>query len=222
MPCARGGSSPRVRGTVRYSNLAEPYAGIIPACAGNRVSSLLRSFFFRDHPRVCGEQIRREKIDSLKKGSSPRVRGTVFPTLNFFKDEGIIPACAGNSLNHTLKHLSNGDHPRVCGEQFCLCCQFNYQWGSSPRVRGTGKQFQNQTKLIGIIPACAGNRPRYSSCGCHSGDHPRVCGEQKTLHLCNVLITGSSPRVRGTEYPTTGVGTVIGIIPACAGNSYRH
>ena len=71
----------------------------------------------------------------------------------------------------------------------------------------------------GIIPACAGNRPRYSSCGCHSGDHPRVCGEQKTLHLCNVLITGSSPRVRGTARAMPHRPIVSGIIPACAGNS---
>ena len=51
-------------------------------------------------------------------------------------------------------------------------------------------------------------------------DHPRVCGEQKAYHHTHLHMRGSSPRVRGTEVAERLVEEYIGIIPACAGNSY--
>ena len=72
------GSSPRVRGTGRCRLRAMMVQGIIPACAGNRdVPSVLRCVV-GDHPRVCGEQMASEYKGLTVKGSSPRVRGTVF------------------------------------------------------------------------------------------------------------------------------------------------
>ena len=50
----------------------------------------------------------------------------------------------------------------------------------------------------GIIPACAGNRMLSASGLTVSGDHPRVCGEQKLQSKLGVGRSGSSPRVRGT------------------------
>ena len=116
--------------------------------------------------------------------------------------DGIIPACAGNSL-HTLAWQTNTrDHPRVCGEQERSCLLFAMALGSSPRVRGTECMDDIDEVGQGIIPACAGNS-KSNTRSCYAlWDHPRVCGEQVSLSGSGKWTWGSSPRVRGTV-PTT-------------------
>ena len=50
-----GGSSPRMRGTLRAHARLLIFVGIIPAHAGNTHILLGRRFSSRDHPRACGE-----------------------------------------------------------------------------------------------------------------------------------------------------------------------
>ena len=73
-------------------------AGIIPACAGNTPSLSLLHVGFGDHPRVCGEHSYRLIVASVEQGSSPRVRGTLHHAERLSDLDGIIPACAGNTL----------------------------------------------------------------------------------------------------------------------------
>ena len=73
--------------------------------------------------------------------------------------------------------------------------------GSSPRVRGTHAVDFPRQRLLGIIPACAGNT------------HVPV---QEY-----VPAAGSSPRVRGTHRRIDRGRGRSGIIPACAGNTKR-
>ena len=91
------GSPPRVRGTVVVVELWPPEPGITPACAGNSRSRYHCERKPWDHPRVCGEQYPNKHEDTVKKGSPPRVRGTVISAMDGGKGEGITPACAGNS-----------------------------------------------------------------------------------------------------------------------------
>ena len=75
----RCGSSPRVRGTrVHVHGLAD-CGRFIPACAGNTCWRPSPSRFRAVHPRVCGEHKAAGVPDPLRIGSSPRVRGTLFP-----------------------------------------------------------------------------------------------------------------------------------------------
>ena len=53
----RGGSPPRVRGTVHIPFPPHPGLGITPACAGNRFIKNEKLESGWDHPRVCGEQL---------------------------------------------------------------------------------------------------------------------------------------------------------------------
>ena len=46
-----------------------------------------------------------------------------------------------------------------------------------------------------------------------------MCGEQRRGHVVEPHASGSSPRVRGTEYHGFDDYFLMGIIPACAGNS---
>ena len=51
------------------------------------------------HPRVCGENsLSRWKVQ-IQSGSSPRVRGKRLRELIEAFDAGLIPACAGKTLN---------------------------------------------------------------------------------------------------------------------------
>ena len=131
----------------------------------------------------------------------------------------IIPACAGNTPWKRRKCKYCGDHPRVCGEHLAAAGDLASLAGSSPRVRGTQQGARTRRGRRGIIPACAGNtRPTTGASG--SGrDHPRVCGEHTPDSPNHWFKAGSSPRVRGTHAVAREGYAVVGIIPACAGNT---
>ena len=213
------GSSPRVRGTLYFSAVGTSPAGIIPACAGNTSSSAGTLSYGEDHPRVCGEHYLRTLISSTSTGSSPRVRGTPSMRECGSVPAGIIPACAGNTLDLPSASCNAGDHPRVCGEHRRRQRQIGTHPGSSPRVRGTPYSWACSRIGVGIIPACAGNTADGVEAVLQSWDHPRVCGEHHCLSFSVVNGLGSSPRVRGTLPGASACLWSRGIIPACAGNT---
>ena len=53
----------------------------------------------RAHPRVCGENTKELMTSVQKEGSSPRVRGKPGLVLDVLAEPGLIPACAGKTLN---------------------------------------------------------------------------------------------------------------------------
>ena len=46
-------------------------------------------------------------------------------------------------------------------------------------MRGKGDEMTDDTKTIGIIPACAGKSELCGGVFGRAGDHPRVCGEKR-------------------------------------------
>ena len=148
------------------------------------------------------------------------MRGTLSCVLWNAAKVGIIPACAGNTLNWDLNIDIARDHPRVCGEHASLPPCRNTHRGSSPRVRGTLLVPGRRLVRRGIIPACAGNTPRSWGRQAATGDHPRVCGEHFYSIAVGTKVKGSSPRVRGTLDRVGAHDGGEGIIPACAGNTH--
>ena len=152
------GSPPRVRGTGCVPVIVALPVGITPACAGNRPRVLAKALASRDHPRVCGEQKNSAGKAAWLRGSPPRVRGTVaYWGCRNWKDR-ITPACAGNSYTTERRTHEQGDHPRVCGEQWPAYKAMYLCAGSPPRVRGTVLIFFPFPDDTRITPACAGNR----------------------------------------------------------------
>ena len=135
------GSSPRVRGTHDHGDAFERFGGIIPACAGNTSSSTAKSGKTGDHPRVCGEHAIKAAMNESSSGSSPRVRGTLYGRRVRRRPGGIIPACAGNTSAQLCADIARRDHPRVCGEHVRAALRGYRPPGSSPRVRGTPKEW---------------------------------------------------------------------------------
>ena len=154
------GSSPHVRGTLLPTLALSLALGIIPACAGNTSWRSTTVAHWRDHPRMCGEH----RMDCLghcvSLGSSPHVRGTLGALLTEFVEQGIIPACAGNTRRSTATNRGARDHPRMCGEHPSRFGRDAFGPGSSPHVRGTPEIHAPKPVCSGIIPACAGNTLR--------------------------------------------------------------
>ena len=92
-----GGSSPHVRGTLFKYRIRVLVDGIIPACAGNTCRLSNGYLIAWDHPRMCGEHPDASPSVKSTSGSSPHVRGTLRRHLQHHADNGIIPACAGNT-----------------------------------------------------------------------------------------------------------------------------
>jgi hypothetical protein len=115
-----------------------------------------------DHPRVCGEKVRRDAPAGGAVGSPPRMRGKAkeLPPRQCYL--GITPAYAGKSTRPFSSGHENGDHPRVCGEK-----QKTPPWGvekggSPPRMRGKGVQPRDKRVAVRITPAYAGKRLKRS------------------------------------------------------------
>ena len=126
------------------------------------------------------------------------MRGTFIVGMAGGKQDGIIPACAGNIDITITSYSFDRDHPRVCGEHlngFPFAVELT---GSSPRVRGTLASHTDAVLDTGIIPACAGNIERKHGRKHSPQDHPRVCGEHQRRDADGDTYWGSSPRVRGT------------------------
>ena len=131
----------------------------------------------RDHPRMYGEHYKHRGSITPNPGSSPHVRGALFWCSGVCPDSGIIPACAGSTVDHFVVGLERGDHPRMCGEHLPRIFTPPLRPGSSPHVRGAPDRLRPINPFLGIIPACAGSTGATTSVACLPRDHPRMCGE---------------------------------------------
>ena len=109
----------------------------------------------------------------------------------------------------------------MCGEH---CGEHSASFGvlgSSPHVRGAHGIHPQNLPTLGIIPACAGSTIAFTVVITAARDHPRMCGEHSSgrHELCNG--SGSSPHVRGARRFYSSRWQAMGIIPACAGSTYR-
>ena len=154
------GSSPHVRGALWFSEFFVYSDGIIPACAGSTSFLTNRRVLRWDHPRMCGEHLRLTRGRSSNRGSSPHVRGAQHCLRSIQPVSGIIPACAGSTCLPLVAARVWRDHPRMCGEHVTLALGIAGIMGSSPHVRGALRHGVHMTRLIGIIPACAGSTLR--------------------------------------------------------------
>ena len=110
------GSSPRMRGALEITCIELIEVGIIPAYAGSTRRNSTSCARRRDHPRVCGEHQGALRSGLRRQGSSPRMRGALYPLVGGVSRRRIIPAYAGSTDNFVSALRYPRDHPRVCGE----------------------------------------------------------------------------------------------------------
>ena len=94
--------------------------------------------------------------------------------------------------------------------------------GSSPLSRGIPSRLSEQSELLRIIPALAGNTGSGVAASLRYRDHPRSRGEYVAGPTCWGQWLGSSPLSRGIRGRVSSVLERPGIIPALAGNTPIH
>ena len=150
-------------------------------------------------------------------GPSPRVRGSRQGVRHGHLIVRTIPACAGEPSTSRSRSSARRDHPRVCGGAASVDISPPPKRGPSPRVRGSLRRARGVVQAPGTIPACAGE-PGKGSFGTYlARDHPRVCGGARKAATVLGLVSGPSPRVRGSRGRDRRPDPRRGTIPACAG-----
>ena len=219
-PCLRQfGSSPRVRGKQVLPVRRGLRLRIIPARAGQTKAHRTVSRNCSDHPRACGANGPPRPDSTPPNGSSPRVRGKhdIFSKGGFVGR--IIPARAGQTRRSSCRYESRPDHPRACGANLEFAVIGNKTIGSSPRVRGKRRNTRSIDCCGRIIPARAGQTASECCSRCRPPDHPRACGANLLALKAVLIVSGSSPRVRGKLAREPVLAYVDRIIPARAGQT---
>ena len=105
-----------MRGKLLYLIIQHAQARITPADAGKTSIGYGSSRVSEDHPRGCGENLKRGVPAERIEGSPPRMRGKPADkrTLDVFF--GITPADAGKTFLKVSVGTFVKDHPRGCGE----------------------------------------------------------------------------------------------------------
>ena len=213
------GSSPRSRGTHVVRVGSRLWIRFIPALAGNTnrgVGSRARGSV---HPRARGEHLVHVRFHHFRSGSSPRSRGTrCLPSIQATAIR-FIPALAGNTMQGETKMKSKTVHPRARGEHSVHQTRTAEDPGSSPRSRGTLPHTMSSTGTVWFIPALAGNTCFADTTNSTTPVHPRARGEHSGRQSRTSLLSGSSPRSRGTRNKQEPVLILQRFIPALAGNT---
>ena len=224
-PCSRlrRGLSPRVRGNRGGPAVGRHGHGLSPRGRGNPTSS-------------------RAPVKSRDVGLSPRVRGNLLSNPDSDSSKGSIPASAGEPSSRRTPSESRWVYPRECGGTRWASRRSLAIRGLSPRVRGNPSHTASTRRILGSIPASAGEpstpgrwppaHPVYPrECGGTVGDRlgdagpdglsPRVRGNL-SLHAFEHAVAGSIPRVRGNRARRRPSGGGRGSIPASAGEPTSH
>ena len=171
------------------------------------------------NPRGRGERGGLFQNSISRRGSSPRTRGTRRENCSVSSSRRFIPADAGNA--HRFRHRpgERSVHPRGRGERVAITAATTGAAGSSPRTRGTRPWRKTGLADVRFIPADAGNAACWFQKGTEMPVHPRGRGERCPGYVLAWVLSGSSPRTRGT----LGSGEVLSaetrFIPADAGNA---
>ena len=191
-----------MRGKPSFAAASPSVTRITPAGAGKTEYYAFPDEETGDHPRRCGEN----DAVGVARAFQP----------------GITPAGAGKTPMTNLCRSTRQDHPRRCGENYLRKAGRGCAEGSPPQVRGKLSPYSLDRTAIWITPAGAGKT--FTALGEYRDrqDHPRRCGENKTIRRRCRPLPGSPPQVRGKQPCQQGGVCRGGITPAGAGKTRRN
>ena len=105
------------------------------------------------------------------------------------------------------------------GEYRLVAAEKAVTQGSPPLARGILLNLRLRRSIRRITPACAGNTISKDFPQCLIQDHPRLRGEYCYLRRWRQGRQGSPPLARGIPSICSHLLILIGITPACAGNT---
>ena len=131
----------------------------------------------------------------------------------------LIPAHAGKTFTWSLLTKHGQAHPRACGENLTSEEKTRARQGSSPRMRGKRRRVRRVRLTGGLIPAHAGKTFARVMTRVRHWAHPRACGENLSTGEEDIILAGSSPRMRGKRPRELVEIPPRGLIPAHAGKT---
>ena len=147
-----------MRGKAPFCRMSLHPGRITPAYAGKRWTASKKETSRWDHPRICGEKLKRLCQSDGAVGSPPHMRGKERQDGGKNEIHGITPAYAGKRARKRNTYPCNRDHPRICGEKpDCYTFQ-SLSVGSPPHMRGKVLLYLKSLSQLGITPAYAGKR----------------------------------------------------------------
>ena len=150
------GLSPRARGNLPVALQEVAVAGTIPAGAGEPASSVMPAAFREDYPRGRGGTRRGCELQRSGRGLSPRARGNRCCRRCWQRQQGTIPAGAGEPSCIQPWQSLNRDYPRGRGGTQSRLQVGQDVLGLSPRARGNLSNIPDAVGQHGTIPAGAG------------------------------------------------------------------
>ena len=154
---------------------------ITPADAGKTYFKNNAKTLDEDHPRGCGENPPELSQMNTNIGSPPRMRGKHSRRCHRGKSARITPADAGKTVKVGRPEIRDKDHPRRCGENQKFTVILCLLIGSPPQVRGKQCAALTRFNCFRITPAGAGKTLLIGMPFCQLWDHPRRCGENRSV-----------------------------------------
>ena len=130
-------------------------------------------------------------------GSPPHARGRRPPAQRRRRAKRITPACAGKTRRSPPFWGNGQDHPRMRGEDNRLILADLDVVGSPPHARGRPSNEEAFGAGIGITPACAGKTAQETQSRSMYWDHPRMRGEDASVHWPSACPAGITPACAG-------------------------
>ena len=196
--------------------------GSIPAHAGEPLRPRTARWHPGVYPRACGGTSSRHVLQGDDAGLSPRMRGNRRDAGDAGARCGSIPAHAGEPSQEPPAPESGWVYPRACGGTRGARARAYPPQGLSPRMRGNLLPDLPPADLHGSIPAHAGEPACCRVEGPAVWVYPRACGGTNGIEMAEQSQQGLSPRMRGNPRCARLGRTVIGSIPAHAGEPPRY
>ena len=198
-PPPRHGLSPQVRGSRPRMAWSTGRRRSIPAGAGEPPADAATQRRGRVYPRRCGGAAVGRAITEGTTGLSPQVRGSRLPVGGRDGHHRSIPAGAGEPSTLRLPAEPVEVYPRRCGGATRWTVVDAGGGGLSPQVRGSPFGGRAAHRVLGSIPAGAGEPPPLLSSPRPSGVYPRRCGGASSAPGMSTGRSGLSPQVRGSR-----------------------
>ena len=171
------GSPPHTRG--RFGQLTAFFFNLrfTPAYAGKIVDRDKAGQDDRVHPRIRGEDLRREVGRQVREGSPPHTRGRSISGSPAPWSVRFTPAYAGKMIEEARTTGHSEVHPRIRGEDAELSQpQLAYR-GSPPHTRGRSALYAGIHSDFRFTPAYAGKMVLIRCKLPSAWVHPRIRGE---------------------------------------------
>ncbi len=152
-------------------------------------------------------------------GLSPHTRGKLQCVVTLAPLLGPIPAYAGETSGARTEHLAAGAYPRIRGGNFVKSTARRSDRGLSPHTRGKHSRCGHSNRLIGPIPAYAGETKKTPLTQGPRRAYPRIRGGNIELAYHFRKDLGLSPHTRGKQSHRKGFRVGCGPIPAYAGET---